>query len=105
MDTLRLATLSKDTIEVYGQNVCFAFQVNGYQISFFMVYRQHQDLYVMVEIAAFTFPSSLESLDALTTKKILCTLARVSSAFWDSSINLLKSAISTSPRLPISTLY
>ncbi|EPB92057.1 hypothetical protein HMPREF1544_01121, partial [Mucor circinelloides 1006PhL] len=28
MDTLRLATLSKDTIDRYGQNVCFAFQVN-----------------------------------------------------------------------------
>jgi hypothetical protein len=29
MDTLRLATLSKDTIDRYSQDICFAFQVNG----------------------------------------------------------------------------
>ncbi|KAL0079836.1 hypothetical protein J3Q64DRAFT_1701966 [Phycomyces blakesleeanus] len=104
-DTLRLAILSKDTNDRYSQDVCFAFQVNGYRISFFMVYMQHQDLYIMVEVASFNFPSSLDDLDKLTTKKNLCTLARVSSSFWNNSINLLKSPISSSPRLPISTLY
>ncbi|CAO3692934.1 unnamed protein product [Rhizopus microsporus] len=94
METLRLATLSKDTIDRYCQDICFVLQVNGYQISFFMVYRQHQDLYIMVEVATFTFLSSLDSLDVLTTKKKLCALARVSSSFWNNSMSLFKSPIS-----------
>ncbi|ORE14832.1 hypothetical protein BCV71DRAFT_186505, partial [Rhizopus microsporus] len=94
METLRLATISKDPIDRYSQNICFVLQLNGYQISFFMVYRQHQDLYIMVEVATFTFLSSLDSLDVLTTKKKLCALARVSSSFWNNSMSLFKSPIS-----------
>ncbi|KAF1806039.1 hypothetical protein V8B55DRAFT_1453278 [Mucor lusitanicus] len=105
MDTLRLATLSKDTIDHYSQDTCFAFQVNGYRISFFMVYRQHQGLYIMVEVATLVLPCSLDNLDALTTKKNLCTLARVSSSFWNNSTIPPKSPMPPSPRVPISTLY
>ncbi|OAD01690.1 hypothetical protein MUCCIDRAFT_163658 [Mucor lusitanicus CBS 277.49] len=83
MDTLRLATLSKDTIDHYSQDTCFAFQVN----------------------ATLVLPCSLDNLDALTTKKNLCTLARVSSSFWNNSTIPPKSPMPPSPRVPISTLY
>ncbi|KAG0190283.1 hypothetical protein DFQ28_002265, partial [Apophysomyces sp. BC1034] len=91
MDTLRLATLSKDTIDRYSQDSCFAFQVNGFRVSFFMLPVHHENLYIMLEVATFVFPSSLDTLDALTTKKNLCTLARVSSSFWNNSTTPSKS--------------
>ncbi|KAI8348293.1 hypothetical protein BD560DRAFT_439394 [Blakeslea trispora] len=105
MDTLRPATLSKDTMDRYSLDICFVFQFNCYRISFFMVYRQLQGLYIMVGVATLVFPSSLDNLDALTIKKNLCTLARISFSFWNYSTIPSKSPMPLSPRVPISTLY
>ncbi|SAM02718.1 hypothetical protein [Absidia glauca] len=105
MDTLRLATLSKDTIDSYDQQNCFTFQINGFRVSFFIIQKQHTNLYTMVEVATLVFPNSLNNLDTLVTKKNLSTLARASSLFWNNSTIPTCPPAFPSPRLPISTLY
>ncbi|ORY97441.1 hypothetical protein BCR43DRAFT_489776, partial [Syncephalastrum racemosum] len=105
MDTMRLAVLSKDMIGHYGQDTCFAFQVDGFRVSFFMIMQPRQDLYLMVEVATTRFPSSLDTLDVLTTRKNLCTLARVSSCFWKNSGESSIAPLTPARKLPISTLY
>lgn len=55
----------------------------GFRVSFFMVHRQHQCLYSMVEVGSMVFSNPLlDTLDALASKKHLNTLARVSASFW-----------------------
>ncbi|KAL0097002.1 hypothetical protein J3Q64DRAFT_1807327 [Phycomyces blakesleeanus] len=63
-DLLRLATLAKDTIDMNKLQAALTFQINGFNITFYLSRLRHDGMYVMQEIGR------------------LATLLRVAEAFW-----------------------
>lgn len=82
LDIFRLGITCKRAIERYDLPTCLAFMINGYSISFFIVSKRHDCLYIMMEIASMDFASSLCNLHTFATRKNLDLLAAVSYCFW-----------------------
>lgn len=82
MDILRLGIVSKRAIDKWQLNGCLAFMVNGFNISFFLVRKQHKHLYTMTEIGAMTVASSLSELHSFASLKNLDLLSKIGHCFW-----------------------
>ncbi|CAO3658616.1 unnamed protein product [Rhizopus stolonifer] len=81
-DLLRLAIFAKDTVDVNKLQATLTFQINGYNITFFMTRLRHDGVYLMQEIGQLTFPRSLEELASFVNLKNIRTLLMVTEAFW-----------------------
>ncbi|KAL0082398.1 hypothetical protein J3Q64DRAFT_1634345 [Phycomyces blakesleeanus] len=75
-DLLRLATLAKDTIDNNKLQAALTFQINGFNITFFLSSLRHDGMYLMQEIGQLTFPCSLEELVFFVNLKNIRTLCR-----------------------------
>lgn len=81
-DLLRLATLAKDTIDANSLEAALTFQVHGFHITFFLTRLRHDGIYIMQELAQFTFPRSLEELVTFVSLKNIRTLMILTDTFW-----------------------
>ncbi|SAM00144.1 hypothetical protein [Absidia glauca] len=75
MDTLRLSIFDKNTIDVNKLDAALAFQIHGFNITFYLTRLTAKGIYTFVEIAHLRFPQSIEDLPSLLTllniKKLL----------------------------------
>ncbi|KAG0745542.1 hypothetical protein G6F62_012064 [Rhizopus arrhizus] len=83
MDILRLGIASNRTIDKWHLSGCLAFMINGFYISFFLVRKQHKNLYTMTEIAAMTVSPSLAGFLTFASLKNLDVLSKASCCFWN----------------------
>ncbi|KAI8092010.1 hypothetical protein BDF21DRAFT_377051 [Thamnidium elegans] len=81
-DFLRLATLAKDTIDMNKLQAALTFQINGFNIIFYLSRLRHDGIYIMQEIGRLAFPRSLEELASSVNLKNIRTLLMVTEAFW-----------------------
>ncbi|CAO3693949.1 hypothetical protein G6F70_006362 [Rhizopus microsporus] len=81
-DLLRLAIFAKDTVDVNKLQAAMTFQINGYNITFFLTRLRHDGMYFMQEIGQLTFPRSLEELASFVNLKNIRTLLMVTETFW-----------------------
>ncbi|CAO3601323.1 unnamed protein product [Absidia cylindrospora] len=82
MDTLRLAIFNKNAIDVNKLNGTLAFQIHGFNITFFVSRLIAHGMYVFYEIAHLRFPQSLEDLPSFVTIKNLKLLLGINDVFW-----------------------
>ncbi|CEP18386.1 hypothetical protein [Parasitella parasitica] len=80
-DTWKLAVLSRNNCLNKGHPT-ISFQVNGFQLIFYMTQRLHQRFYTMTEIGRVKVPDSLSSIESFATMKNLQTLLYVTHVFW-----------------------
>lgn len=81
IDTLKLAVLSRNNCLNKGHPT-ISFQVNGFQLIFYMTQRIHQRFYTMTEIGRVKVADSLSSIESFATMKNLQTLLYVTHVFW-----------------------
>ncbi|RCH89385.1 hypothetical protein CU098_005229 [Rhizopus stolonifer] len=81
IDTLKLAVLSRNNCLNKGHPI-ISFQVNGFQLIFYMTQRIHQRFYTMTEIGRVRVSDSLLSIESFATMKNLQTLLYVTHVFW-----------------------
>ena len=81
IDTLKLALLSRNNCLNKGYST-ISFQVNGFQLIFYMTQRIHQRFYTMAEIGHVKVLDSLSSIESFATMKNLQTLLYVTHVFW-----------------------
>ncbi|KAG1149547.1 hypothetical protein G6F37_000157 [Rhizopus arrhizus] len=79
---LRLAIFAKDTVDANKLQAAMTFQINGYNITFFLTRLRHDGMYLMQEIGQLTFPRSLEELVSFVNLKNIRTLLMITEAFW-----------------------
>ncbi|KAG0165295.1 hypothetical protein DFQ29_001671, partial [Apophysomyces sp. BC1021] len=82
MDTLRLAVFSKDAIDVNKLKAALAFQIHGFNITFYMSRLTAKGIYTFFEIAHLRFPQSLEDLPSFITLANFKKLLGINDAFW-----------------------
>ncbi|KAG1040092.1 hypothetical protein G6F43_012360 [Rhizopus delemar] len=81
VDTLKLTVLSRNT-SLKNEHPILAFQVNGFQLIFYVTQRIHHRFYAMIEIDRVKVPDSLLSIQSFATLKNLQILLRVAQIFW-----------------------
>ncbi|KAG0741368.1 hypothetical protein G6F57_001029 [Rhizopus arrhizus] len=81
-DLLRLAIFAKDTVDINKLQAAMTFQINGYNIVFFLTRLRHDGIYFMQEIGQLTFPRSLEELASFVNLKSIRTLLMVTETLW-----------------------
>lgn len=81
IDTLKLAVLSRNNCLNKGYPT-ISFQVNGFQLIFYMTQRPHQHLYTMTEICRVKVPDSLSSIESFATLKNFQILLHVAQMFY-----------------------
>jgi hypothetical protein len=81
VDTLKLAVLSRYNCLNKGHPI-ISFQVNGFQLTFFMTQRIRQCFYTMTETGRIKVPDSLSSIESFAAMKNLQTLLYVTHMFW-----------------------
>lgn len=81
-DLLCLATLAKDTIDTNKLQAALAFQINGFNITFYLSRLRHDGMYIMQEIGRLAFPRSLEKLASFVNSKNIRTLLMITEVFW-----------------------
>lgn len=80
-DLLRLATLTKDTIDTNLLEAFLTFQMHGFHITFFLTRLRHDGIYMMQQLAQLTFPLSLKELTTFMSLKNMRTLMILSDIF------------------------
>ncbi|KAL0080223.1 hypothetical protein F4703DRAFT_1796558 [Phycomyces blakesleeanus] len=83
LDVLRLGIASKRAIDKWKLNSCFGFMINGFDLTFFITKKQHENCYTMLEIAQFTYASSLLNLHSFVSIMNLNKLTKVGQCFWN----------------------
>jgi hypothetical protein len=73
VDTLKLAVLLRYNCLDKGHPT-ISFQVNGFQLTFYMTQKIHQRFYTMTEIGRVKVPDSLSSIESFVSMKNLQTL-------------------------------
>jgi hypothetical protein len=106
MDILRLGIASNRKIDKWHLSGCLAFMING----FFLVRKQHENLYTMTEIAAMTVAPSLAGFLTFASLKNLDVLPKVSCCFWNhcnvsEPLNFESSDTDDGFMVPISNFY
>ncbi|KAG0825006.1 hypothetical protein G6F18_010609 [Rhizopus arrhizus] len=81
VDTLKLTVLSRNTC-LKNEHPILAFQINGFQLIFYVTQRIHHRFYTMIEIGRVKVPDSLLSIQSFATLKNLQILLRVTQIFW-----------------------
>ncbi|KAG1627711.1 hypothetical protein G6F44_012118 [Rhizopus delemar] len=81
VDTLKLTVLSRNT-SLKNEHPILAFQVNGFQLIFYVTQRIHHRFYTMIEIGRVKVLDSLLSIQSFATLKNLQILLRVAQIFW-----------------------
>ncbi|KAG0831728.1 hypothetical protein G6F29_007255 [Rhizopus arrhizus] len=82
MDTLRLAIFNKNAIDVNKLDGSLAFQIHGFNITFFVSRLVANGIYTFFEIAHFGFPQSLDDLPSFISLKNMKLLLGINEAFW-----------------------
>ncbi|KAI9484544.1 hypothetical protein BDB00DRAFT_885236 [Zychaea mexicana] len=82
MDTLRLAIFNKNAIDVNKLDGSLAFQIHGFNITFFVSRLVANGIYTFFEIAHFRFPQSLDDLPSFISLKNMKLLLGINEAFW-----------------------
>ncbi|KAG1075224.1 hypothetical protein G6F41_001071 [Rhizopus arrhizus] len=82
MDTLRLAIFNKNAIDVNKLDGSLAFQIHGFNITFFVSRLVANGIYTFFEIAHFGFPQSLDNLPSFISLKNMKLLLGINEAFW-----------------------
>ena len=67
---MKLAVLSRNTC-LKNEHPILTFQVNGFQLIFYMTQRIHHRFYTMIEIGRVKVPDSLSSMQSFITLKNL----------------------------------
>ncbi|KAL0087505.1 hypothetical protein J3Q64DRAFT_1638767 [Phycomyces blakesleeanus] len=83
LDVLHLGIASKRAIDKWKLNSCFGFMINGFDLTFFITKKQHENCYTMLEIAQFTYASSLLNLHSFVSIMNLNKLTKVGRCFWN----------------------
>ncbi|KAG2235361.1 hypothetical protein INT48_004980 [Thamnidium elegans] len=105
LDTLKLAVLSRNSVLKYDHPI-LTFQVNGFQLVFYMTQMIHSSFFTMTEIGRIILPEALSCLHSFITLKNIRTLLRVTLLFWhccyqaDSSPSVVAPASTPSPTSP-----
>ena len=68
-DLLRLGTFCKDTIDMNKLQAALGFQINGFNIIFYLMRLRHDGIYIMQEISRVAFPASLQDLAGFLSLK------------------------------------
>ncbi|KAG2233534.1 hypothetical protein INT48_007136 [Thamnidium elegans] len=82
LDTLRLAIFTKNAIDINKLDGALAFQIHGFNITFYLQQLTAKGIYTFIEIAHFRFPQSLDDLSSLFTMINIRKLLGVSDVFW-----------------------
>ncbi|KAI7889049.1 uncharacterized protein EV154DRAFT_290329 [Mucor mucedo] len=80
MDTVKLTVLSRNSVFKCGHPI-LTFQVNGFQLVFYMTQMIHANFFTMTEIGCITLPEILSCLYSFVTLKNIRTLLRVTLYF------------------------
>ncbi|KAG2201432.1 hypothetical protein INT47_001481 [Mucor saturninus] len=80
-DVLRLGIASKRAID--KRNSCFGFKIHGFDLTFFITKKRHENCYTLLEIAQFTYASSLSNLHSFVSMMNLNKLTKVGRCFWN----------------------
>ncbi|KAG0757962.1 hypothetical protein G6F16_009984 [Rhizopus arrhizus] len=105
LDTLKLAVLSRNSVLKYDHPI-LTFQVNGFQLVFYMTQMIHSSFFIMTEIGRIILPEALSCLHSFITLKNIRTLLRVTLLFWhccyqaDSSPSVVAPVSTPSPTSP-----
>ncbi|KAG0931226.1 hypothetical protein G6F32_011743 [Rhizopus arrhizus] len=83
LDVLRLGIASKRAIDKWELNSCFGFMINGFDLTFFITKKQHENCYTILGIAQFTYASSLSNLHSFVSMMNLNKLTKVGRCFWN----------------------
>ncbi|KAI9271708.1 hypothetical protein BDA99DRAFT_433479 [Phascolomyces articulosus] len=83
LDVLRLGIASKRAIDKWKLNSCLGFMINGFDLTFFITKKQHKNCYTMLDIAQFTYASSLSNLHSFVSLMNLNKLTKVGRCFWN----------------------
>ncbi|KAI9262268.1 hypothetical protein BDA99DRAFT_510744 [Phascolomyces articulosus] len=83
LDVLRLGIASKRAIDKWRLNSCFGFMINGFDLTFFITKKQHKNCSTMLDIAQFTYASSLSNLHSFVSLMNLNKLTKVGRCFWN----------------------
>ncbi|CAO3595732.1 unnamed protein product [Absidia cylindrospora] len=82
LDTLRLAIFTKNAIDVNTLDAAIAFQIHGFNITFYLQQLTAKGIYTFAEIAHFRFPPSLEDLSSFITLVNIKKMLGISEVFW-----------------------
>ncbi|KAG0181244.1 hypothetical protein DFQ29_008947 [Apophysomyces sp. BC1021] len=82
MDTLWLAVFNKNTIDVNKLDAALAFQIHGFNFTFYLTRLTFKGIYTFLEITHLRFPQSLEDLPSLLTLVNIKKLLGINDAFW-----------------------
>lgn len=81
VDTLKLTILSRNTC-LKNEHPILTFQVDAFQLIFYVTQRIHHRFYTKIEIGWVNVPDSLSSIQSFATLKNLQILLRVTQIFW-----------------------
>jgi hypothetical protein len=81
IDTLKLSVLSRNTC-LKNDHPILTFQINGFQLIFYMTQKMHDRFYTMIEIGRVRVPDSLSTIQSFVTLKNLQVLLQVTQLFW-----------------------
>lgn len=82
LDTLRLAIFTKNAIDINKLDGALAFQIHGFNITFYLNQVTAKGVYTFKEIAHIHFPQSLEDLPSLFTLINIKNLLEINHIFW-----------------------
>ncbi|RCH93605.1 hypothetical protein CU098_006825, partial [Rhizopus stolonifer] len=82
LDTLRLAIFTKNAIDVSKLDGALAFQIHGFNITFYLNRVTAKGIYTFREISHIRFPQSLEDLPSLLTLVNIKNLLEINHIFW-----------------------
>ncbi|KAG0176913.1 hypothetical protein DFQ28_006716 [Apophysomyces sp. BC1034] len=82
LDTLRLAIFTKNAIDVNGLDAAIAFQIHGFNITFYLHRLTAKGIYTFTEITHFRFPQSLEDLPSFVTLVNIKKMLGINEVFW-----------------------
>ncbi|RCH81573.1 hypothetical protein CU098_002751 [Rhizopus stolonifer] len=105
LDILRLGITSKRAIDKWKLNSCFGFMINGFDLTFFITKKQHENCYTMLEIAQFTYASSLSNLHSFLSMMNLNKLTKVGRCFWNECYATHATQDNDAGDVPVSDIY
>ncbi|KAI8077892.1 uncharacterized protein B0P05DRAFT_491808 [Gilbertella persicaria] len=82
LDTLRLAIFTKNAIDINKLDGALAFQIHGFNITFYLQQLTIKGIYTFTEIAHLRFPQSLDDLPSLFSMINIKKLLGINDVFW-----------------------
>ncbi|KAI9353944.1 hypothetical protein BD770DRAFT_445279 [Pilaira anomala] len=86
LDLLRIGLLTKDSLDFNKLENCLGFQVNGFNIVFYIMSLDFKKIYTLTEITRFKVPNSIHGLSAFLSQKNFHALVYICQIFWSNCI-------------------